>query len=92
MTPPPPVDTDVSKEKKGKKGKGKKGHSIYFSIFRSALATVFGKKVRNWKNVFHSNWSQMQAVVYGTPSLLQLPIHFAATALFLLSCKKLWKI
>jgi hypothetical protein len=30
MTPPPPVDTDVSKEKKGKKGKGKKGHSNIF--------------------------------------------------------------
>lgn len=31
MTPPPPVDTDVSKEKKGKKGKGKKGSLKYFS-------------------------------------------------------------
>jgi hypothetical protein len=27
MTPPPPVDTDVSKEKKGKKGKGRKKFS-----------------------------------------------------------------
>jgi hypothetical protein len=58
MTPPPPVDTDVSKEKKGKKGKGNIFH------FPSTLVMVFRIKGPKLGKVFHFNWSQMQAVVY----------------------------
>lgn len=42
MTPPPPVYTDVSKEKKGKKGKGEKGS---FDIYSSSSAA--SDKIRN---------------------------------------------
>lgn len=85
MTPPPPVDTDVSKEKKGKKGKGKKGHFALRWNLREGKRSKIGKAFFIWTE------ARCKQLFIRTPSLFQLPGHFAATALFLLLCKKLWK-